>query len=357
MPAELTLNTGGAAYAGWKSVSVRRSMEHCAGAFELKVSDLWPGNDVRRRIQPGERCEVLIDRERVITGHVDVLQMQIDGDTREVSVTGRDLTADLVDCSAVRAPGQWRGQKVERIAQDLAAPFGVPVHVEVDTGRPLASFALQEGETVHEAIERAARMRALLLMAGGDGALLITRAGLRRAPTPLVLGQNMLAARARLDMRDRFSQYTLKGQAPGSDFFSGRAAAQIVARAVDPNVRRHRPMVVTDQSPDAAGSLRDRALWEANVRAARSTQVEIQVQGWRHAGGLWQPNTVVRTVAPELQLDQDLLLHAVEYQLDERGQACLLSLTRPDAYTVLPLRDAPAEPRRLEWAMPRQAGQ
>jgi prophage tail gpP-like protein len=345
----LGLLTGGRDYAGWKSVRVVRSMSSCAGSFELGVAELWPGAQAVDGIRPGEKCELRIGNDPVVTGYVDTVELQIDAAQHEVQVTGRDSTADLVDCSALRKPGQWRGQRVERIAQDLAEPFGVKVRVEVDTGRPLASFALQEGESVFEAIERAARMRALLLMSDGTGALVITRAGLRRVATPLVMGSNILSGRAALDMRDRFSLYVAKGQAPGSDTYSGAQVAQIAARATDPGVHRYRPLVLTGEAPDLGASLRQRVEWEANVRAASAMEVEVTVNGWRHEAGLWEPNTIVKVSAPVLRLDHELLVHTVQYSLDEGGQVATLAMTRADAYSTLALAEATGSTPAARW--------
>lgn len=332
----LSLLVGGQAFAGWQSVRVRRSIEQCAGGFELAVSELWHNQRTPMSIKPGARCEVMIGQQVVITGHVDGVDLSMGPRDHGVTVSGRDATADLVDCSATGKPGQWRGRRIEQIAAELAAPFGVPVRADVDTGKPLASFALQEGESVFEAIDRAARMRALLLVSDGLGGLLITRAGTRRAPTRLVLGQNMLGMRVRADWRDRFSHYVAKGQAPGNDFFSGVKAAQVLARAQDPGVTRFRPFVLTNDAPDLAATLQQRVQWEANVRAARSLVVEVAVQGWRHELGLWEPNTLVAVSAPDLRVDAELLIASVQYTLDDRGSVAELAMVRSDAFNELP---------------------
>lgn len=339
---DVQLLAGGSAYGGWKSVQVQLGMEQMAGQFTVGLSERWAGQEVDRQVPAGARCEVQIDGETVITGWVDGLRQALDSGRRAVEISGRDATADLVDCSAVAGAGQWRGRRIEQIAAELCAPFGVQVVAEVDTGKPLPSYALQEGETVFEALERAARLRALLLTSDGTGRLVITRAGQRRAPTALVMGENIVGIEVRTDMRDRYSAYTAKGQMPGTDTTNGAAAAQLRALATDEGVRRHRPLVLTADAPDAGATLQQRAAWEANVRAARSVEVAVVVQGWRHAAGLWRPNTLVRVEAPAVRLEQDMLLSAVQYALDERGTLCELRLTRPEAYTLLPVRE-PAE--------------
>lgn len=356
----LHLLVGGRSYAGWKEVRVQLGMDQCAGGFALGVSERWSGQADDRAIPAGSRCELQLDGETVITGYVDSVRMHMDAGRHSVEVAGRDATGDLVDCSAVRKAGQWRGLRIEQIAAELAEPFGVSVLADVGTGKPLASFALQEGETAFEAIERAARIRGLLLVSDGEGGLVITRAGSSRIATPLVMGQNILEARVALDMRDRYSHYIVKGQAPGSDFFNGTAASQIQAVSADPGVQRYRPLIVTNDAPDLAATLSQRALWEANVRAARSHDIEVTVQGWRHADGLWRANALVPVRAEALRVDAELMISSVVFSLDERGSTTTLRLTRADAYTLLPMKDtrdsAGGGAANNFWTLPSSAG-
>jgi prophage tail gpP-like protein len=335
----LELLAGGRSHAGWESVRVTRSMEHGAGSFSLAVSERWPGLSVDRQVRPGESCEITIGGETVITGYVDEVEASIDSSSHTVSVAGRDSTADLIDCSAVRKSGQWRGLRIEQIAAELAAPFGVRVRADVNTGQALTSFALQEGETVFEAITRAARIRALLVISDGTGGLLITRAGNARVATPLELGVNLLRCSVTADWKDRYRDYLLKGQAPGSDYFNGSAAAHVAAAASDGGMTRYRPLLITADSPDIGATLQQRAQWEVNIRAARSLTVKATVQGWRHPGGVWAPNALVNVLAEPLHLHAELLLVSAEFGLsDTEGSTTTLTLTRADAYTLLPIK-------------------
>lgn len=340
---DVQLVVGGATFAGWKKINVRRSMTHCTGDFDLGVTWRAPVFLGERRIGAGEACQLLIGSETVISGYVDGVDQEWSDREQELHVQGRDKAADLVDCSAIARTGQWTGQRIEQIVADLARPFGVAVRARVDTGAALPSFAIQEGESAFDAADRAARVRGLLLVSEGDGTLAITRAGVDRVPSQLELGVNVLELRAVVDTRDRYSHYIAKGQAPGSDYFNGAAVAQMKAEAADPGVTRYRPLVITADQPDLAATLQQRVRWEANVRAAQSMDVRARVQGWtRVDGGLWRPNMLVRVKAAPLELDADLLITDVEYVLGEAGTVTRLRMTRADAFTLLPLRATPA---------------
>jgi prophage tail gpP-like protein len=339
---DVVLKVNGEVFGGWKSLRVERSLERCAGMFSLGLTELWPDSALARNCAPGDACVLTLDGVTVVTGYVDQVGVQYSDSDHSVSVEGRDRTADLVDCSAIRPTGGWQGSTVLDIARDLARPFEVSVVSDVDIGGAFPQFALQQGETAFEAIERLARTRALLVTSTPQGNLLLTRPGTTRVATALVLGQNILEGSGTLSHRERFSEYVFKGQAAGGDFFSGRDASQMSAKATDPAVRRYRPLLVLGESQDVAASMRERALWEANVRAARSQQIQYKVQGWAHSEGLWAVNTLVTVRDPWLRLDQELLIKRVAFSLDESGSFTELELTRSDAFQALPLRQAPA---------------
>ena len=342
---DVLLTVGGLEYGGWKVARVQCGLDRVAGEFALGVTELWPGQDVTRKIRPGDAAELSVAGQVVVSGYVDAVDLAVGERQHEVSVRGRDKAADLVDCSAVLAPGQWRGKTALALAQALAAPFGVAVAAGVDVGTPLATFALQEGETALEAIDRAARLRGLLVTSDGAGGLLLTRAGVVRADDMLAFGHNVAEARAAFDVRDRYSVYMAKGQSAGGDFWHGEAAAHVKAQAMDPQVTRYRPLLLTGEAPDQAGSLRQRVLWEASVRAARSMQVLVTVPGWTQtSGALWRHNMLVHAQLEPLRLDDDVLIQSVEYSISDAGQVTRLLLTRADAFTVQVLPAAAAAP-------------
>ena len=335
--ADIALTVDGLIYGGWKSVSVRRSIETVAGTFSLSASERWPGQQALKAILPGQKCTVAIDGDVVITGYVDDVSPAYSATGHDVTVDGRDATGDLVDCSAIHQPGEWRGRKLEAIVTILAKPFGIPVKAECDTGTAFRKFRIEEGETAFEAIERACRMRAVLAAGDGKGGLRIIRAGSGRASVALKRGENIIEASGRLSHRDRYSQYIVKGQQPSfADQIPADQLAQVRGEAVDPGTRRYRPLqIIAEQSVDDA-SARDRAIWEANVRAARARRISVVVQGWRERpdGGLWSPNRLVRLTDNWLAIDRDMLIVGVAFSKGDRGSRTELSLMPPGAFEL-----------------------
>ena len=346
MTHDVSLTVGGTAYGGWKSLRVRRSLEEAAGSFELGVSEIWPEQLAPREIRQYDACALSINGETVITGAVDTISTGLTALDHYFSASGRDRSADLVDCSAQHAKGEWRNARLDQIARDLAGPYGIAVKVEAEIGAAFPQWAIQEGESAFDCIERAARMRGVLLLPAGAGGLVLGKAGTQRIETALVEGENLLECVVTNDGSQRYQNYIVKGQRAGSDTASGASVSAMKGVAKDPGVPRARTLVIlADDETDLAG-LKKRAEWEATVRAGRALTVQVAVQGWSHPGGLWRVNRVVPLRAPALRINRDLLIRDVEYSLDRGGEMTRMTLTPVEAYTPEIAPAAKKAPRR-----------
>lgn len=333
---DVRLEIAGQLYGGWTSITIHRGLDQVAGSFDLTVTERWPGSDIPKPVKPGQACRVLVDGAPVVTGYVDDVRPSYDDKSHTVSVSGRDKTADLVDCSAPST--QWAGRSLPQIAAELCRPFGISVRTECDCSAPFQRLKNNEGDSVFQTLEAAARVRAVMLVTDGSGALVLTRAGQGgRVRTVLELGENVLSGSGEFSMRDRFSEYTVKGQGVGSDSWEAEAAAHPQGRASDPRVPRHRPLTIIAEEQVESASAQDRAAWEASTRYGRGRSATYAVLGWSHASGLWAPGQSVRVRDAWLGLDEDLLLTRTAYILDCKGFRSELTLMPAEAWKLLPV--------------------
>ncbi len=339
---DVKLKINNSEYSGWESMRISRSIEQISGTFELTVSDKWPGIDSTREIKTGHACEVLINSSTVINGYVDDVTPSFGTSDHTISVSGRDKTGDLVDCSAVYKTGEWSDRNILQIAKDLCDPFGITVSSNVDYGAVFKKWSIQESETVYECIERAARIRGLLLVSDGSGGLLITRASSDRIETGLIEGENLLSGSRTFTWRDRFSKYTIKSQNAGFDDSTPDQNSGPRGEAVDNTVNRYRPLIIIAEDQGDTAKLNDRAKWEKNVRAGKSSRINVSVQGWSHKAGLWEPNKMVRITSDKLTVDKDMLIVSVGYSLDRSGSITNLALCDREAFDLIEL-PAPEE--------------
>lgn len=339
---ECTLIIGGLAYGGWTRLEVQRGIEQIAGGFVLQLTARWPGVDEPMQLREGLACQVKMGDDLVISGWIDDYETDDTATSSSIRISGRDKTGDLVDCSAIHKTGQWRGVRLERIVADIALPFDIKVVVAAgtDTGEVFKRFALEEGEKAFDAIDRACRLRAVLVTSTPDGNLLITSASTVSSGVALAEGVNMTKFNSRHSWKERHSEITLKGQVPGDDFENGPAAAHLKASGKDAEIARYRPLVVIAEHGTSNKSLADRAAWEVKVRMGRGKRGGCTVVGWRtgedgQAGPLWQPNTLVHVTSARMNIDREMLIVSCSYQLTEQGRMTDLSFARPEAFELV----------------------
>ena len=348
MPDDITLRIDGVDWTYWTSVQVSRQMDAIAGTFSLSLADKWVNGAQALPLAAGMPCQILIGGDQVMDGYIDQVKPTFSATAHGISVTGRDKSADLVDCAAVHSPGQWLRCSVLQLAQELARPFGVNVTAEGDVGAPIPSFKLEEGETAFEALDRALRQRELMACPDGKGGIVLLKAGAGTASGRLRQGENVLSADSQFDMADRFSDYIVKGQKPGTDKGWGKEACAVRGEYRDQAVRRYRPMVIRAEQSGDASNARQRAAWECSVRAARAVTVTSTVQGFRQqgvgreqSGPLWQLNQMVDVDLPYLRISQRLLVAGVEFRRDATsGSTTRLTLRDPAAFAPEPKAEA-----------------
>lgn len=370
-PNEVILIVNDVKFFGWEDVSIKRSLEAAAGSFSLTVTDRWADLSEPWPVFPGDECTVKIGYDTIITGYVDDVEIELSPGTHRMTINGRDRTADIVDCSAAAKPGEWRNKTIIDIAKDLCTPLGVRVIDRVNiaaekvgsaetrtitpdekpvklnwamidhgvTSTPAKKpytvtekvFRIQPGETVFEALERAAKGRRLLMPSSPDGCLVFTRSGVDRLNFTLKEGVNIKAITASFSNKERYSKYVVEGQQSGE----GQATKGIYARAEDSTIKRYRPLVIIAEENATQAYATERAAWEAKIRAARSSVATVKVQGFRNpAGALWNVNTLVQVDSPSTRINAELLISDVEYKLDQsEGTTTTLTLKRKDAFS------------------------
>lgn len=339
MNENVTLRVNGMDFGGWLEVEISTGIERQARDFKLGITRSWPGaTDIPRRVKAGDVCEVFIGNDKMLTGYVDATPISYSATSISVGVTGRSKTADVVDCSATHKTGQWRNAKIERIAADLAAPYGIKVLTEIDTGKAISDHQIDTGETAYESIGRLLALRQLLSTDNANGDLVFINAGSGgKAVTALVYGQNILSADASLDFKDVFSEYISKGQRAGNDDDYADAVAGISASVQDANVTRFRNLIIQQSGNVTALDCQQRVKYERVYRRARALETSYTVQGWRQQNGaLWLPNQMVRVIDPVIGFDDDLLIVEVTYRIGSTGTTCNIKVAPKGGYIPAP---------------------
>lgn len=341
--ARIVVSVKGVDYQGWLQSEVERSIEAICGTFSIPVS-LVPGDPPP--IQRQDAVQVRIGDSVVIDGYVLAAEPFYRRGDCGMRVMGRDRTGDLVRSTAIHKGGQWRKAKLDRIAQDLLAPYGVSLAVDADLGDPIADFKLYHGESVMDALARAARLRGVLVTRDNAGRLLLTKAGTRLFKGAIVRGQNVIEMQGVGSDEQRHSQYIVYGQCNTvEDFESARGLKAMVK---DPGIKRHMPLVINADGNTTQAELQRLAEHTMRVRYGHSLGFRYTVEGWTYQGTPWPVNERVAIYDDVAGLDgAEWLICGVRQTCDLREGDVTELLVRPvEAYDTVPLQ---SKVRRRNW--------
>ncbi len=375
---EVSVRANGVDLKGWTNVSITAGITMAARTFSVGITFSWPqAKDVLTAVNLGDKVEVLIGSDTVLTGYIFSSPISYSGQSVTVLITGRSKTADIIDCcpiaSAITKPAassrdgwagagavpatgsqsapetpavsQWKDKSIEQIAADICQPYGVDVIAEASTGDPISLHAIENGETCFESISRLLTVGQLFAMDDEAGRLVLTEPGAAGlAAGRLELGVNILRGAMDRDATDLFSDYVVEGQRAGTDESFGADASHLNAEATDGELSRYRLIVLPQSGAMTSDLCRQIAQFEQRRRRALLKSVSYEVVGWRDSSGkLWRTNTQVHVKDSLLGIDELLLIAEVTYSLSSSGMLTRLNLAPIDAFKASPTAQQEAQ--------------
>jgi len=319
-------------FEGFKNVNLSRNLMSLTGTFEISVLDKWSIEAQDFEILPGDRIHCHLGKIALFEGYVDTFTANLISGSRNLTITGRDRTSDLVDCSHDGA-SEFNNLDFEGLAKEMLKPFGLKVIKDsaLSVGEKFSKFTIKQGETVFEALNRAAKERQLILLSSTHGNLLIEKRGVKRAASELKEGVNILSIGATFDNTERFSVYKVKGQQAGI-LGSPTDTNASLGEATDEGITRFRPNIVLAENAVNNDGAQKRAEFEAGLRVAKGLKVTISVKGWRQEdGSLWAINQLVQVESPSVGIKSQMLVQSVKYTKTTAGRKTDIELIRKDS--------------------------
>lgn len=364
----IRVSIDGAPFTAWTSAEVSRDMEDLSGSFSIELrdartTDALPSSTfaTARAVKPGMPVAISIDGEPCLVGYVDSVNPSISEGQASVKITGRDKTGDLVDSDAIGdgKVAEFKNVKLEDAVKRIAAPFGLSVKSEIDTGEPFQRYSIDVVETAHSAIEKGARSRHALILSDGVGGVVITRTGANRAPASLSLPGNVLSAEGTFDHSGRHSKTIVRGQSeraakerkgakldvtaepislddrePSSGSATERERKGTVATGIaeDGEITRYRPIAHLARSKADQTNAEDEADWRMRTARAKGEQVNYTVNGFGAGGRLWRVNEMVPVEDAFMAINRDMLISKLTMREDGSGRTTSLTVTSPEAF-------------------------
>jgi len=344
----ITIRLNGVDYREIISARVTTSVKTLCGAFSVTAS---ANEDSVLPIKKGDRVQIMADLIPIVNGYVDSLTVSYDSGSHSITVTGRDVTQDVVDSTVGTRKEFKGGVGLVSIIEAVLSDLGLSSIKVINKAGDIRSFSSSEvtsaeiGQTAFEFIEPYCRKRQILLTTDGSGNIVLVKGNSDRAGINLVNLKadreglnNILSASFTLDDSNRFRNYKI--QAQGNPLFglssdSASVISQISSSATDSEVRASRTLEFLAEESMTAADCANRVNWEANLRRAESLKYSVTVQGHSANDTLWRFNQLVNVRDEFCDISAQLLISEVEYSFDlSSGSTSTLTLTYPDAYTL-----------------------
>lgn len=311
----------------------------------------------------GSACRVLVEDEAVLTGYMEIIDIEYDGGDHIVSVSGRDKTADILD-STLDSISDIDGENltlkalIEKVIENVGADIQV-----IDEADPAPFSAAEDiaspepGDNAFDFIEKYSRKRQVLLTSNGDGNIVIaTNSGeTAEGAVQHIIGaedNNVISSSFSYDTTGRFNSYKMSSEL--NPVALNEAGDTDLASLVDQSggvsdsdIRTGRQLVLVSEAPFSDSNCANRARWEADIRKARSLIYSAVVPGFKvggNSGDLWQTNKLYQIVDDFVGKTEQMLCNSVTFSLNaENGNNTTLGFVGKDAYSLFIQPDPNAE--------------
>jgi prophage tail gpP-like protein len=342
----LAIQLNGAVYTSFIAARVIRSIDSLTGAFSFTStatsSDLFP-------VRVGDTVVILADGIAALTGYVERLTVDYGVDDHVIEVSGRGVLADLIDSTVKTTKEFTGGVLLESIATAVLSDLGIASSV-INNAGTIDVYAEEDiisadvGQSAFDFLELYARKRQVLLNEDAAGNLVLSRGTTDRSPVNIVNlknntgANNVKAARLDLNYSNRYNQYVVRSQL-NPVFQAIGVTPDLVAdqsgTSTDTSIRSTRYIEINAEESSSSTDAVSTAVWEANIRRARSLNYSATLQGHSFNGNLLYPNMLITVRDNFCDIEADLLIRSVtyNYNLDE-GSTATVDCAPKDAYTL-----------------------
>lgn len=298
MPSDLLIRVGGVECANWDDISIDSDIGIPADSFSFS----WLNNSsavLPAVVVEAATCEVWHSQDsntqQVLAGVIDSISQSYSRGSKNISIAGRDLAGQLLDCSAPidHAQNLSLGEIVNRfvLSGDLAS---LPFKFNTPSQNWLkAKTGVEPSESLWDVIAKAAQSSGQYVWMAADGTLKIGNPFAVAQPslTPQLIfnkqgdKNNVLMPDYRADISNAYSVIDSYGQTAKGKNFS--------AKATDSRLPFTRRKLTSDARADSqieAQAFAKKTLQDGWLDAY---QLSLAVNGWSWQGQVWQTGWAV----------------------------------------------------------------
>lgn len=347
----LTLEINGYPYTNFNDVRVTKSIRELSGSFTFTANN-DPKNNELFEIYTGDACRVLVDDKPIITGYIDIIEVEYSIDKHNIIIQGRDKTSDIIDSTVDGSLSFTENISLKAVIELILSKSNIDIDV-IDNVGTLEDFSSSEvisstvGDTVFDIINAYAKKRQVLLTSNEDGNIVITRGEGIETNATLNLTKNsngfnnIKSGRVVRDSTKQFYNYTYKSQnnPTGLDFGDSAGANNATNESgytINTAIRNSRSCIKVSEVPSTSDKCKQRAEWQNDYDTALSLIYEVTVQGHsNNANSIWKPRQYVEVNDYLANFYGFMLVDSVEYTQDlNSGSETRIKLVRANSYIL-----------------------
>lgn len=357
------------AYENFTRLFVAQNIEEISGEFNFDAVDVeGEFNEEDYPVKIGSLCRVTVDDVPVLTGYIEVINIQSDSNSHSVSLSGRDVTCDLIDSTIPSKLNFTTAQiTLEDLINEVQASIGLalpaqppllrrefailPVINNVPDLKPFLVTEIESpepGQNAFDFLQQYARKRQVILTKDGNGSIVITRSvslglgvSMLRLRNNENLQNNIISSAVSYDYTERFYRYIFGSSgnmeaANQSGEISNETLTDTLSEVLDERTpRTTRTLYLNAENSSSGEDLGDRARWEANIRRIRSRQYSCVLNTLTVRDGVPFWFNKLSSVRDDVCGVNDLMLvKSVSFVEDlQEGQTTELEFVDKDAYS------------------------
>ena len=325
---------------GFSSIEVNRSIDDFCGTFKFKTINNLPKN-TKFPITRMANCSIFLDDVQIMNGYVEVIEDEADDGSHEITISGRDITCDIVD-SKIILKDIKPPYTVKTVVDEILAILNLTGLIKLVGDSPSEASQLHssdDAESCFDILAEIAAKKSYLLTTNGDGNIQLLRATDEtqyKTILSFIPGQGNIKKRSiKYDDSKRFNSYRLINQGSvltDAVFGIKRTNLQdkkdnitaINYTITDPLVRNSRILTFKPDDSSGAADAKKRCTWEMTYRKSEAFVYTCTVKGLyaQNDDDMWKINRLVRVIDQSEGLDTVLLIKAVKFtqSVDEGGQ-------------------------------------
>lgn len=329
----VSLVIGGKTHGAWEAYDIDSDLLIPADDWQCVIAT---GNVVMpENVKPGAEVQVRVGSDTVLTGRIDRISHIIRKGSHTYQLSGRDMAAQLVDCSApvfVR-----KMATLEEIITSIVRPLGIK-RIRLQTTSATATrekINVEPGDTAWEVLRNAAEANGLWPWFEPDGTLVVGGPDYTTPPVAVLIcdpDRSNVESITRTDnIAERYSDITVLGQTHATHTEGGKNNLKGIAK--DTGIDWPRPKIVIDHETDTTLLCEERAAKLMGDSRLKGFDLKVTVKGHRiyapgepGDGQLWKPGQRVRVFSTLLQLDGIFFVMGRKF-LRSRGYGTTTELT------------------------------